>query len=210
MPLNARTGCCSMKFSSLPGRTTVRPFGLSMSDASFATALVVPTPIEHDTPSSATRFWILRAIETGCSRFTDVGVTSRKASSMLTCCIRGVSSRNMFMTAFDISRYRSKCPTVHIASGQSRSAVDEGMADRTPNLRASYEHVDTTPLLFELPPTMTGFPRQAGWSSCSTEAKKASRSTRRIAGPSQGMASRAVTKESSFIFSNCTSETVIV
>ena len=46
--------------------------------------------------------------------------------------------------------------------------------------------MDTTPCLSALPPTITGLPRQPGWSSCSTEAKNASRSTSRIAGPSQG------------------------
>ena len=41
------------------------------------------------------------------------------------------------------------------------------------------------------PPTMTGLPRHSGWSSCSTEAKNASRSTSRIAGPSHARRSGA-------------------
>ena len=50
-----------------------------------------------------------------------------------------------------------------------------GIADRTPNTRASYDAVATTPRC-PTPPTTTGLPRSDGLSRCSTEAKKASRS----------------------------------
>ena len=49
-------------------------------------------------------------------------------------------------------------------------AVCIGMAERTPNSRASYEAAATTPLVVGLPPTTTGLPRNSGLSSCSTEA----------------------------------------
>ena len=104
MPLMVRTGKGARKSRSLPGNTTVSPRGLSMSEAILATVLDVPTPMEHVTPSSSTRLWMRRATSTGCSRFTAVGVTSRNASSMLTCCTCGVSSRRMPMMAFDTSR----------------------------------------------------------------------------------------------------------
>src|SRR6478752_5336128 len=48
------------------------------------------------------------------------------------------------------------------------------MAERTPNRRASYDAVATTPRP-PTPPTTTGLPRSEGLSRCSTEAKKASR-----------------------------------
>ena len=75
-----------------------------MSEAIFAMVLEVPAPMEHVTPSSSTRRWMRWATRTGCSRFTTVGVTSRNASSMLTCCTCGVSERRMAMMALDTSR----------------------------------------------------------------------------------------------------------
>ena len=72
-----------------------------------------------------------------------------------------------------------------MASGHRRSAVAEGMAEWTPYARASYDAVETTPRLSERPPTITGFPRHSGWSSCSTLAKNASRSTSSSARPLQ-------------------------
>ena len=61
-----------------------------------------------------------------------------------------------------------------------------GIAVRTPQARASYEAVLTTPRLSALPPTMTGRPCSSGRRACSTEAKKASMSISRMA---RGMAS---------------------
>ena len=104
MPLIVRTGKGPRKSRSPPGYTTVRPRGLSMSEAIFATVLDVPTPMEHVTPSSSMRRWMRRATSTGCSRFTAVGDTSRNASSMLTCCTCGVSERRMSMISLDTSR----------------------------------------------------------------------------------------------------------
>src|SRR5205814_8345574 len=48
------------------------------------------------------------------------------------------------------------------ACGQSAAAVRSGMAERTPNLRASYEAALTTPRsLGPPPPTTTGLPRRS-------------------------------------------------
>ena len=104
MPLIVRMGRGARKSRSPPGYTTVRPRGLSMSEAIFATVFEVPTPMEQVTPSFSTRLWMRCAMRTGCSRFTAVGVTSMNASSMLTCCTCGVSAWRMSMMAFDISR----------------------------------------------------------------------------------------------------------
>ena len=98
IPLIARTGSGSRNVRSVPGNTTVRPRGLSMSEAIFATVFEVPTPTEHVTPRASTRSRIRSATRTGCSRFVRVGVTSRNASSMLTCCTAGVSSARICIT----------------------------------------------------------------------------------------------------------------
>src|SRR5262245_64689285 len=52
----------------------------------------------------------------------------------------------------------------------------------TPDGRASYEAAVTTPRRDGSPQTITGWPRRCGWCACSTEAKNASMSTRRIIG----------------------------
>ena len=71
-----------------------------------------------------------------------------------------------------------------IAPGQSAAAVRRGMAEWTPNRRASYDAALTTPRSSgPPPPTMTGRPRSSGWSRCSTAAKNASRSTCRMVAP---------------------------
>ena len=56
-----------------------------------------------------------------------------------------------------------------IASGQRRAATTDGIAERTPNTRASYEQVVTTPR-FPGWPTMTGWPESDGSSRTSTAA----------------------------------------
>ena len=55
-------------------------------------------------------------------------------------------------------------------SGQSRAARPMGMAEWTPNRRASYEAADTTPRPDGSAPTITGRPRSSGRSRCSTDA----------------------------------------
>ena len=48
-------------------------------------------------------------------------------------------------------------------------AVSVGIAERTPNGRASYDAAMTTPRV-DVPPTITGRPRSSGRSRCSTDA----------------------------------------
>ena len=55
------------------------------------------------------------------------------------------------------------------ASGASASARAIGIALRTPAGRTSYDAASTTPRR-ALPPTITGRPRRAGLSRCSTDA----------------------------------------
>jgi hypothetical protein len=55
------------------------------------------------------------------------------------------------------------------ASGASRSARAIDMALRTPKGLTSYDAASTTPR-WACPPTITGRPRRAGSSRCSTDA----------------------------------------
>ena len=68
IPLMARTGRGARNSPSLPGSTTVRPRGFSASEATLATLLHTPMPIEQVTPSSATRPCTRRQIAMGLSR----------------------------------------------------------------------------------------------------------------------------------------------
>src|SRR5450755_2110080 len=67
-----------------------------------------------------------------------------------------------------------------MACGQSLAAVRSGMAECTPNLRASYDAAETTPRSSRCPPTTTAFPFSSGLDSSSTDTKKASISTWKI------------------------------
>src|SRR5271165_6822434 len=80
-------------------------------------------------------------------------------------------------TFAEYSRYRSGCPSTNTACGHILAAVRSGMAECTPNFRASYDAADTTPRSLGRPPTTTAFPFNDGSNSSSTETKKASMST---------------------------------
>jgi hypothetical protein len=69
-----------------------------------------------------------------------------------------------------------------MASGQSRSAREIGIADRTPNFLVSYEAEHTTPRLPAAPPTIRNgaLPAPSGSTMRATATKNASASTRRI------------------------------
>ena len=67
-------------------------------------------------------------------------------------------------------------PGKKMASGHNRFARDDGIAENTPNRRASYEAAATTPL-FPSPPTTTGLPTSSGRCSSSTATKNISMST---------------------------------
>src|ERR1700739_2379868 len=64
-----------------------------------------------------------------------------------------------------------------MACGHCLAAVRSGIAEWTPNLRASYDAAETTPRSSRCPPTTTAFPFSEGSKSSSTETKKASMST---------------------------------
>ena len=185
MPLMARTGSGARKARSVPGSTAVSPRGFSRSLAILATVLLQPRPMEHVTPILETRRAIRCAMARGLSALKRPGVMSKNASSIETCSTNGVSSARIAITCELTARYRSKWPGVQIACGQRRLAWAEDIAERTPNTRASYEAVETTPRLSGDPPTMTGLPRHADGPAARRWQKKASRSKSPIEGPRQ-------------------------
>ena len=65
-------------------------------------------------------------------------------------------------TCCETARYLAKSVGTMTRSGQSRTARDIGMAERTPKVRASYEAAQTTARLSGRPPTATGRPRKLG------------------------------------------------
>src|SRR6185312_2199161 len=67
-----------------------------------------------------------------------------------------------------------------MACGQCFSAVRNGMAECTPNFRASYDAAATTPRSPRCPPTTTALPFNDGLNNSSTETKNASMSTWKI------------------------------
>ena len=71
------------------------------------------------------------------------------------------------MTVCETSRYAVKSGGMSTASGHSRLAREVGIADPTPNARASYDAVVTT-ARGPLPDTMTGRPRSSGRRCSST------------------------------------------
>ena len=77
------------------------------------------------------------------------------------------------MTSRETRAYLSMSGGRYMPCGQSFQACEMGSALRTPNVRASYEAVATTPRPrppLGSAPTMTGLPRSSGRSRCSTAA----------------------------------------
>ncbi len=96
-------------------------------------------------------------------------VRSRKASSIDSGSTTGVKSSNSRRIRRDTSTYSPIRPGSQVACGQSRMATTDGIADRTPNGRASYEQVDTTPR-GPLCPMISGTPASDGFSRTSIAA----------------------------------------
>ncbi len=78
-----------------------------------------------------------RATVTPSGSFQLFSVTSRYASSSDSGSTSGVTSRKMANTCCDTARYFWKSGRTMTSDGQSRTARDIGIAERTPNLRAS-------------------------------------------------------------------------
>jgi hypothetical protein len=93
--------------------------------------------------------------------------TLRNASSSDSGSTSGVTARKMAMTSLETSEYTECRGGMKTACGHSRLALPTGIADRTPNARASYV-ADSTTLRALRPPTTTGWPARSGRSRSST------------------------------------------
>ena len=144
--------------------------GLQSSEASFATNFVAATPAEHVTPTSrSTSARIRSAIVRGSPNSRVAPATSRNASSSEIGSTSGVYDSSTSRNRLECVRYASKSGGRKTPSGQSRRARTDGIAERTPNRRASYEALETTPRE-PVPPTITGLPRNEGSFRTSTPA----------------------------------------
>ena len=144
------------------------PSGLQRADAILATNLVGAIPTEQVMPCcSATRARMRRAITAGGPRRRSAPETSRKASSRASGSTSGVTVPKIAMTSLDTAAYSRCLGGTNTARGYIRCARPTGIADRTPNARASYVAESTTPRPLA-PPTMTGRPASSGRSLTST------------------------------------------
>ncbi len=114
------------------------PSGLASPEASLATNFVGATPTEQVMPCSSAIVSRMRApIRAGPPSRRIDPATSRKASSSERGSTSGVIVAKVAMTASEIREYSSWSGGMTLAWGHSRRARDIGMADVTPNLRAS-------------------------------------------------------------------------
>src|SRR5439155_707055 len=98
-PLIFVTGSGSRNRVTSSGRTTFKPSGFARSDPILATDLLGPAPIVHAKPSrSSTAAFTRAAYSAAASKSRTLEVTSRNASSMLTCSRMSAYDRKTFMT----------------------------------------------------------------------------------------------------------------
>ena len=117
---------------------TENPRGLSRSEATLARNLFAASPIETVTPVSASmracNFARVTAGGAPCRR--SVPDMSIQASSSDRFWISGVNSPAMPRMRLLSARYLAKSGEITTASGQSASALNIGIAERTPLIRA--------------------------------------------------------------------------
>ena len=137
-PHRRDTGRGARKSASPPGATTTRPSGFSRSDATLAMNLFEATPTEAARPIAVRiRDLMRRACSSPSPNRARVFVTSRNASSMESGSRSGVNSARMAMISRETRAYFSMSTGRNTPSGQSRRARATGIADPTPNFRAS-------------------------------------------------------------------------
>ncbi len=130
--LGARKACASAP------PITEKPRGLSRSEAILARNLLADSPMDTVRPVSVSiRACSLASVTAGgalCSR--SVPARSIQASSKDRFWISGVSSPAMPRMRLLSARYLVKSGLMTTASGQSFSALNIGIAERTPLMRA--------------------------------------------------------------------------
>src|SRR5215469_18438161 len=124
---------------------TKSPSGFLQSEAILARNLFGATPADA-VKFSSTRIWsrIVRATCVAVGKPILFSETSRYASSRDRGSTRSVWRLKISCAWRETARYRGKSGGRKTALGQRRSARTAGMAERTPNFRASYEAAHTT------------------------------------------------------------------
>ncbi len=132
------TGFDARKLTASASPITEKPRGFSKSEAILARNLLKERPIDTVMPISfSMRLWSLASARAGgpwCSR--SVPAMSMKASSIDSGSTRGVSDCMSSRTSRPTRLYFSKSGRTTTASGQASSALNMGMAERTPLIRA--------------------------------------------------------------------------
>ncbi len=106
--------------------------------ASLATNLFGPIPTVIARPASRRTSAFRRApVACGGPNRRSVPDMSRNASSTEICCRCGVNRSRIAITRRETSRYRPMRTGRNTACGQQRCAWEMGMAECTPNFRAS-------------------------------------------------------------------------
>ena len=137
-PHSREIGSGARNAASSPGGTTTSPSGLRRSEAILATSLVVATPTEAVSPtSSVTARLIAPAIASPSPNRACDPVTSRKASSIEIGWTWSVKRRRIAMTSRLARWYLRPSTGRKMPWGQRRPAVRSGIAEWTPNCRAS-------------------------------------------------------------------------
>ena len=133
IPQSVVTGWGPMTSSQFDAVRTNTPRGFANPLASFARCFESPTPIEHQSfVRSSTR-----ACTSCASASGSFEVTPMNASSHPSTCTTAGNERSTSITPRDASRYAGASTGRNTASGTRLNAVRSGIAEPTPNRRAT-------------------------------------------------------------------------
>ena len=132
------TGCGASQAAASAAPTTAKPRGLSRSAASLPSSRLGARPIETVTPTCVSTARAKRASTAagGARCSASVPVRSSTASSIDSGCTSGVSASISSRIRRAAATYFAISGLMTTASGQSRSALNIGIALRTPVVRA--------------------------------------------------------------------------
>ena len=138
MPGSSRTGSPASQPAASAVPMTLKPRGLSRPAAIFASSRFGARPTETVTPTSRSTLAAKRAstIAGGAPCSAWVPARSSAASSIDSGCTNGVRLAIRSRIWRDTAVYLAKSGRITTASGQAFSALNIGMALRTPEIRA--------------------------------------------------------------------------
>ena len=139
MPGSRRTGSGASSDAASLAPITAKPRGLSRPAAIFASSRLAARPIDTVTPTVASTSRAKRAstMAGGAPCSASVPARSSTASSIDSGCSSGVSVAIMARICRPTATYLAKSGRITTASGQAFSALNIGMALRTPYIRAT-------------------------------------------------------------------------